>query len=34
MGLRLGEGLRLQVGDIDASRHRVHIRDTKGNKDR
>jgi site-specific recombinase XerD len=34
LGLRLGEGLRLQVGDIDASRQRVHIRDAKGNKDR
>ena len=34
MGLRLGEGLRLQVGDIDAGRRRVHIRDAKGNKDR
>ena len=34
LGLRLGEGLRLQVGDIDAARHRVHIRDAKGNKDR
>lgn len=34
MGLRLGEGLRLQTGDIDASRHRVHIRNAKGNKDR
>ena len=34
LGLRLGEGLRLQVGDIDAHRHRVHIRDSKGNKDR
>ena len=34
MGLRLGEGLRLQVGDIDAARRRVHIRDAKGNKDR
>ena len=34
LGLRLGEGLRLQVGDIDAVRHRVHIRDSKGNKDR
>jgi integrase/recombinase XerD len=33
-GLRLGEGLRLKVGDIDASRQRVHIRDAKGNKDR
>ncbi len=26
MGLRLGEGLRLQVCDIDATRMRVHIR--------
>ena len=34
LGLRLGEGLRLQVGDIDAVRRRVHIRDAKGNKDR
>lgn len=34
LGLRLGEGLRLQVGDIDADRQRVHIRDSKGNKDR
>ncbi len=34
MGLRLGEGLALQVGDIDAAGARVHIRNTKGNKDR
>lgn len=34
LGLRLGEGLRLTVGDIDAQRQRVHIRDAKGNKDR
>jgi len=34
LGLRLGEGLRLQVGDIDAGRQRIHIRDSKGNKDR
>jgi len=34
MGLRLGEGLRLQTGDIDACRQRVKIRDSKGNKDR
>ena len=34
LGLRLGEGLRLQIGDIDAERQRVHIRDAKGNKDR
>jgi integrase/recombinase XerD len=34
LGLRLGEGLRLQVGDIDTKRRRVHIRNAKGNKDR
>lgn len=34
LGLRLGEGLRLTVADIDADRQRVHIRDAKGNKDR
>lgn len=34
LGLRLGEGLRLQVSDIDADRQRVQIRDAKGNKDR
>ncbi len=34
LGLRLGEGLGLQVGDIDAHRRRVHIRDAKGRKDR
>ena len=34
LGLRLGEGLRLQVSDIDAARGRVHIRDAKGNRDR
>ncbi len=34
LGLRLGEGLRLQVGDIDADRQRIHVRDSKGNKDR
>ena len=34
LGLRLGEGLRLQVGDIDAVRRRVHVRDAKGNRDR
>jgi integrase/recombinase XerD len=34
LGLRLGEGLRLTVADIDAKRLRVHIRDAKGNKDR
>jgi len=34
MGLRISEGLALRVGDIDAYRMRVHIRDAKGNKDR
>ncbi len=34
LGLRLGEGLNLEVGDIDAERKRVHIRRAKGNKDR
>lgn len=34
LGLRLGEGLRLQVGDIDGDRLRVQIRDAKGNRDR
>jgi len=34
LGLRLGEGLQLEVGDIDADRRRVHIRAAKGNKDR
>lgn len=34
MGLRLGEGLRLTVGDIDGQRQRVLIRNAKGNKDR
>ena len=34
MGLRLGEGLRLEVGDIDAGRARVHVRGAKGDKDR
>ena len=34
MGLRLGEGVRLTVGDIDTAHMRVHIRNAKGNKDR
>ncbi len=34
MGLRLSEGLALEIGDIDPVRMRVHIRDAKGNKDR
>jgi site-specific recombinase XerD len=33
-GLRLGEGLDLQVGDIDAERMLIHIRGGKGNRDR
>lgn len=34
MGLRLSEGINLKIGDIDAGNMRVHIRDSKGNKDR
>lgn len=34
MGLRLSEGIALKVGDIDAVKMKVHIRDAKGNKDR
>lgn len=34
MGLRLGEALALQVGDIDGQRKLVHIRRGKGHKDR
>lgn len=34
LGLRLSEGLALTVRDIDAHRLRVHIRDSKGNRDR
>ena len=34
LGLRLGEGLALKVGDIDADRMRVQVRDAKGNRDR
>jgi len=33
-GLRLGEGLRLQVLDIDSGRMLLHIREGKGNRDR
>lgn len=34
MGLRLREGLKLNVGDIDSKRMMVHIRSGKGLKDR
>lgn len=34
MGLRMGEGLRLRVGDIDSKRMLVHIRKGKGGRDR
>lgn len=34
MGLRLGETLNLQVGDIDKARMKVHVRLGKGKKDR
>lgn len=34
MGLRLGEGLRLEVGDFNGERNRIHIRNAKGGKDR
>ena len=34
MGLRLGETLALEVGDIDSARGQVHIRRGKGHKDR
>ena len=34
MGLRLGEALALELGDVDAVRKRVHVRRGKGHKDR
>ena len=34
LGLRIREGLALEVTDIDGSQRRVHIRDGKGGKDR
>lgn len=33
-GVRLNEGLRLRVKDIDFSQHQITIRDAKGNKSR
>ena len=32
LGLRLNEGLHLKLGDIDAKRHRVHIRDSTNSR--
>jgi site-specific recombinase XerD len=34
LGLRTTEGLKLEVNDVGASQHRMHIRDSKGGKDR
>jgi len=34
LGLRLSEGIGLTLNDIDSTRMRVHIRNSKGNKDR
>ncbi len=34
MGLRLGEGLGLEIRDIDAANQRVHVRQGKGGRDR
>jgi len=34
MGLRLTEGLKLRIEDIDAKRERIHVRRGKGQKDR
>lgn len=34
MGLRLGEALAIQVGDIDSERNLLHVRQGKGLKDR
>lgn len=34
MGLRLQEGLQIQTGDIYSDKMLVHVRNSKGNKDR
>jgi integrase len=34
LGLRLGDALALEVGDVDAEAERVHVREGKGGKDR
>lgn len=34
LGLRLSEGITLKISDIDSARMKVHIRSSKGNKDR
>jgi integrase len=34
LGLRLGKGIKLKIGDIDADHIRVHICNAKDNKDR
>lgn len=33
-GLRISEGVNIQVGDIDSSRMQLHVRESKGLKDR
>jgi integrase/recombinase XerD len=33
-GLRVGEGVRLKIRDVDSQRHLIHLRGAKGKKDR